>query len=382
LDPVPPPLSVGVVADYVEEGWPSMELVAELSLAALSTLPAAWSPELIRPAMPAPFRRLLGARGLNADRALGRFVAYPGRLRASRRCDRYHVTDHSYAHLVHALPPGRTLVTCHDLDAFRSVTGPEREPRPAWFRAMASWTLAGLRRAGHVVTDSETVRGELVERGVLPAARITTVPLPVHPDFRAAPDPAAGARLRELLGGGPAGPELLHVGSTAPRKRIPILLEAVAALVPRHPRVRLLRAGGALDPSLHALARSLGVADRIVELPRLDRPLLAALYRRATLVVLPSAREGFGLPLVEAMACGARVLASDLAVLREVGGDAATFVPEGARWSDAIDRELARTESPAAVEAFREAAVARSGRFSLDAHARGLNDALLGLEGP
>ena len=66
---------------------------------------------------------------------------------------------------------------------------------------------------------------------------------------------------------------------------------------------------------------ALGLGHNIRVLPFVDRPVLAALYRRASLVLLPSEREGFGLPLVEAMACGISVVASDLPVLREVGGD-------------------------------------------------------------
>src|SRR5262249_8639567 len=65
----------------------------------------------------------------------------------------------------------------------------------------------------------------------------------------------------------------------------------------------------------------------ILELPHLEPDVLAAVYRRASLLLLPSQREGFGLPLAEAMACGTVAVASDLPVLREVGGDAAEYCP-------------------------------------------------------
>src|SRR4029079_5160360 len=73
-----------------------------------------------------------------------------------------------------------------------------------------------------------------------------------------------------------------------------------------------------------SMAQQLGVADAIVHLPFLERGELAALYRRASLVLLPSEREGFGLPVVEALACGTPVVASDIAALVEVGGGAVT----------------------------------------------------------
>jgi glycosyltransferase involved in cell wall biosynthesis len=371
VDDVRPPLSVAVVADYAEEGWPSMDLVAELTVDALSTVGPSYAPTLLRPRLPRPAGRIVGARGRNADRAIGRYLAYPRWLRRQGRFDLHHVVDHSYAHLVHALPAERAIVTCHDLDAFRSLLEPEAEPRPAWFRWMMARVLAGLRRAAHVIADSEAVRAELVARGVVPAERVSTVPLPAHPDFRAEPDPEADAALARLAGPA-AGTEILHVGSTAPRKAIPRLLRAFAALAEARPEARLLRAGGLLAPEQRALAAELGIGERIVELPFLGRPLLAAAYRRAALVVVPSEREGFGLPVVEAFACGAPVLASALPVLREVGGAAARYVAVGEDWGAALLDEVARLASADGRAGTRRAALARAERHTLARYGEGL----------
>ena len=361
-------LSVGVVADYAEEGWPSMDLAADLLVDALRAH-TPHAPTLLRPRMPRPLGRLLGgARAAhNADRVLGRHVAYPRWIRGrAAEFDLFHVADHSYAHLVDALPPGRTVVTCHDLDAFRSLLEPAREPRPPWFRRMMGRVLRGLQGAAHVVCDSDAVHAELLSYGLLPPDRVSTVPLPAHPDFSPDPHPAADAEAARLLG--PPSPdaiEVLHVGSTVPRKRIPVLLEAFAGI--ESAAVRLVRVGGGLTPEQRRMAADRGIADRIAELPFLDRPTLAAVYRRAALVVNPSEREGFGLPLVEAMACGAPVLASDLAVLREVGGGAVRYVAsdDADAWSRALADELARLAAPEAREAARQAALDRAQRFTL-----------------
>lgn len=173
-----PPLSVGVVADYAEERWPSMDLVAELLADALRAH-TPYTPSILRPRMPRPFGRVLRGSGAahNADRVLGRHVAYPRWLR--RRAGDFalfHVADHSYAHLVEALPAERTIVTCHDLDAFRSLLEPAREPRPRWFRAMMGRVLGGMRRAAHVVCDSDAVRAELLSHGLLPRSRLDRPP--------------------------------------------------------------------------------------------------------------------------------------------------------------------------------------------------------------
>jgi glycosyltransferase involved in cell wall biosynthesis len=374
---VRPPLSVGVVCDYAEEGWPSMDLAAELLVDALRAH-TPYAPTALRPRMPRPFGRMLGgARAAhNADRLLGRHLAYPRWLRR-RAADfaLFHVADHSYAQLVHALPAERTVVTCHDLDAFRSLLDPDAERRPLWFRRMMGRVLGGLQRAAQVVCDSDAVHAELLALGVLPPDRVSTVALPAHPDFSAEPDAAADAEAARLLG--PVrtdGIEILHVGSTVERKRIPLLLHAFAGVRQTAPDARLVRVGGPLTAPQRRLAGELGIGGSIVELPFLERRTLAAVYRRATLVVNPSQREGFGLPLVEAMACGAPVLAADLTVLREVGGDAASYVAgdDADAWARAVADEAARLASPEARAAARERALRRAGRFTLAEYARGI----------
>ncbi|HEX8694948.1 MAG TPA: glycosyltransferase family 1 protein [Longimicrobium sp.] len=372
------PIRLGIVCDYLDEGWPSMDLAAEMLLEALETFAA---PEfrvtLLRPPMPRVARRLSGGKlAKNADRYLGRYLAYPQWLRGHvGRFDLFHVVDHSYAHLVHELPAGRTVVTCHDLDAYRSVLEPEDEPRPRWFRETMGSVLTGLQAAAHVVCDSASVRDQLLGRGILPAHRVSTVPLPVHPDFAPDPDPIADPEAAKLLG--PKSDDtvdLLHVGMNVPRKRIDFLLHVFAEVRRAHPRTRLVRAGGPLTPPQREQARELGVLDAVVELPFLERPVLAAVYRRAVVVLAPSGREGFGLPLVEALACGTPVVASDLPVFREVGGEAVVYRDplNAAAWVDAVDELLWDRRDRRQWRGRREAALERAAEFGLEAYARGM----------
>ncbi|MBX6316268.1 MAG: glycosyltransferase family 4 protein [Isosphaeraceae bacterium] len=360
-----------------------MDLVGEMILAHLAARHA--GAIAVTPICP-PYRPRLARLPLarrhratrNADRVLNRFWDYPHRLRrlaARGDHDVYHVVDHSYAQLVHALPAARTVVTCHDLDAFRCLLEPDRDPRPRPFRALARRILEGLQRAAAVACVSEATRRALLAHGVLPAERLHVIPNGISPEFGPDPDPAADAAAARLLGPArfdpDAPPELLHVGSTIPRKRIDVLLAVFAAVRRARPDARLIRVGGPLMPEQERQARALGIADAIVPLPFLDRPVLAAIYRRAALVLQPSAAEGFGLPLAEALACGTAVLASDLDVLREVGGAAATYRPVGdvAAWAEATLELLdARRHGPTAWHARRAAALTQAARFRWSAH--------------
>lgn len=383
--PAPRKLRVGIVADYAEEGWPSMDLVAERLVTELATTAdAAIDAELLRPAMRRRFSRpgVTAGRAFNADRLLARFVDYPRWLRRRRESfDLFHLVDHSYSQLVHSLPSTTTIVSCYDLDTFRCLLDPAAEPRGPLFRAMVRHQLAGFRGAARIACSSRATRDAILAAELAPDERVTVVPLGLHPAFLEQPDEAAERRIDELAG--PTDPErvdLLHVGSTIPRKRIGDLLRIVAAVGARRAGrasgVRLLRAGGLLSPEQRRLAERLG-AGEVVEMPFLDPAELAALYRRAALVLLPSEREGFGLPVIEALACGTPMVASDLDVLREAGGEATTYAPLGDvdAWARTIDRLLTERDDDPPAWRERRAAGRRRGRlFSWSRYARRMTE--------
>jgi glycosyltransferase involved in cell wall biosynthesis len=386
------PARVAVVCDYFEENWPSMDLVGEMLLAHLSSVYAGEiearriCPTFRYRGMRLPLVRSLGL-ARNADRLLNRFWDYPAVLRRVVKrgeFDLYHVVDHSYSQLVHVLPPGRAIVTCHDLDTFRSLLKPEREPRPLWFRMLTSRILKGLQQAAAVICDSEATRQGLLARELIPESRLQVVFLGTHPECSPDPDAVADVEADRLLGARDSDNLLnvLHVGSNIPRKRIDVLLATFAGIRRVHPTARLIKVGGTLTSDQAQLARELGVADEITVLPFFspreasDRAALAAIYRRAALVLQPSEAEGFGLPVAEALACGVPLLASDIAVLREVGGDAPVYRPVGdvAAWTEAALALIAEVrEHPEAALARREAGLAQARRYSWSAHVRQLH---------
>jgi glycosyltransferase involved in cell wall biosynthesis len=340
---------IGLICDFVEEGWPSMDLVAEMLFQYLESEQASHvQVSRICPPLQRRLGRLpgIGAAPVfqNADRLLNRFVDYSRHLKAeAQEFDLYHLVDHSYSQLVHDLPSGRTVVTCHDLDTFRCVLEPAREPRPRWFRAMTERILSGFRKAAHVIADSGSTRDELLRFGLVPADRVTVISNGVHPACVPDPNPPADQELHRLLSGHPADSIwLLNVGSTIPRKRMDVLLRVFAEVRKQAGNVRLLRVGQPLTAEQRQLAGELGVTSGLVELGFLSRDVLSAAYRRARLLLHTADAEGFGIPPIEAMACGCEVIASDLPVLREVGGTAATYCPVGdiENWKDTVLRAV------------------------------------------
>jgi glycosyltransferase involved in cell wall biosynthesis len=364
-------LRVALFADFLEEGWPSMDLVADMLLDRLGREHAGEiEATLIRPRLPRRLSRFSrDTQVVGLDRVAGRMWDYPRRARTlADRFDLFHVVDHSYAQLVHELPGSRTIVTCHDIDTFRSVIEPGREPRNAAFRAMTRRILGGLRKAGHVVCDTEATREALIYKAGFSEQKTSVVHNGPHPSCTPYPEASADYEAARLLGPPRSAIDLLHVGSAIPRKRIDLLIRIMAAL---GSRARLVRVGGAFAAEQAALARDLGVSN-VVVLPFLDRSTLAAIYRRSALLLLPSEREGFGLPLVEALSCGTPVVASDIPVLREVGGDAVTYCAVGDvdGWSRTIAALLdERAERPADWARRREQGIRRADAFSWSTYA-------------
>jgi len=355
-----------------------MDLVAEMLLLNLKAPDLrVVDPTELRPAMVRRVTRLPivpGRLAETADRIVNRVWDYPRWL--AMRCDDFdvfHVVDHSYANLVHALPANRTIVTCHDLDAFAGAL-PGTHGGTLVSRALAHRLLEGLQAAARIVCVSEAGRDELIAHDIVDASRVTVIPNGVHPTCTHRPDPRADRELEELLG--PASPttlELLHVGSTIARKRIDVLLESVASLKRLWPHLRLIRVGDTFTSAQERQINQLGLRESVTVLPFVDRRVLAAVYRRATLLLQPSEREGFGLPVAEAMASGTPVVASRIPALVEVGGQAATYCPVGdvRAWVATISELL--DERASSSEDWQQrctASLAQARRFSWREHAR------------
>lgn len=368
---------VAVVCDMREEKWHSMDLVADMLLRSMMEEQAG---EVLSTRVCPPMQRLFTRRGeasgirFNADRLLNRFWIYPRHLsRRQADFDVFHIMDHSYAHLIHQLPAGRTVITCHDLDTFRCLLDQKAEPRSRPFKWMAKRVLDGLVKSARVACVSLSTRDELLSYGLLSPERVDVVYNGVSPVYSPSSDKSADAEAERLLGVvSPDTVDLLHVGSTIPRKRIEVLLRVFAGVRGEFPAARLVRVGGSFTEPQVQLIKNLRLENSITVLPFLKERVLAAVYRRAALLLQTSEREGFGLPVAEAMACGTCVIASDLPALREVGGDAVVYRPvaDVGGWTDAAVTLLTeRFHEPELWGERRKLHLKQASKFSWSQHA-------------
>jgi len=208
------------------------------------------------------------------------------------------------AHFQHALPlgwRGRSVVTVHDLSFEDSDSTMSLLDRLT-FR---TFVPRAVRSADHVLLVSERTRRDVVTKYGIAESKATVTPNGVDPSFRP---------------GGTHDGYVLFVGAIQARKNPLAALEAAAAV-----GLPLVVAGPERDAGLGRSLRS-GGAELRGYVPKED---LAGLYQGAAMLVLPSRFEGFGLPVLEAMACGTPVVAADEPALREVGGDAVVYIEEG-----------------------------------------------------
>ena len=297
-----------------------MNLVANSLYDQISKLQNEFKVELVRPKMFRFFSILPGLRKrsflFNTDRLLNRFLFYVLVIRKIRKkFDLFHLVDHSYSHLIHHLESDRVLVTCHDLDTFRCLLDPINFPAGRTFTKMTQLILTGFQKAERVTCVSQSTMDKILQHELIPKNKLSICLNGINPLFFKTPETKNDSKNIQLL----------HVGSTISRKRIDVLLKVYNEVRKKIPEVHLTRVGGNFTPEQLRLAEDLGVHESITSLEDLSEEELIKVFADATLLLQPSEAEGFGLPVVEAMAAGTPVLASDLPVLREVGGSAAEY---------------------------------------------------------
>ena len=269
------------------------------------------------------------------------------------------------------LPPVARAVkvlTIHDLSFLRV---PEcADPRLRWY--LGQVVPRSVRRADFLLADSESTRRDLVELLGVPPDRVQVIYGGVDAMFAPVEDAEALRRAREKYARG--RPFILAVGTLEPRKNYPTLIRAFArarqaARLP-HALVIVGRKGWVYEP-IFAAVDDLGLHDEVIFPGFVPDEELPALYNGADVLVTPSFYEGFGLPALEAMACGTPVIVSDVSSLPEVVGEAGVRIDP--RDEAGLAEAIVRVVGDSALRAgLREAGLRRAREFTWDRAAREL----------
>jgi len=280
------------------------------------------------------------------------------------RMDLFHSPDF-------VLPPvwGRvpSLLTVHDL----SFLHYPRTFTPALVNYLNRVVPRSIRRATHILADSEATKNDLVELWQVAPQKVTVLYSGVDRRFRPITHKRQLRPVRQKYGLG-QGPYLLSVSTIQPRKNYQMLIRAFKPVAGRWPHKLVIAGGkGWLYDEVLAEVERQGLAGRVHFAGFVADEDLPALYSDADLFLFPSLYEGFGLPVLEAMACGVPVITSAASSLPEVAGQAARQLPpeDEAAWSEAIDTLLQDREERAHLVA---AGFLQARRFAWEKSARQL----------
>jgi glycosyltransferase involved in cell wall biosynthesis len=283
------------------------------------------------------------------------------------RVDLFHATDFV---LPPTLPGTQTLLTVHDLSFVRV---PETAS-PSLKAYLDVVVPRSVKAADHVLADSQATKDDLMALYGVASEKVTVLLSGVDVRFQRVEDHQQRAAVRERYKI-PERPYLFSVGTVQPRKNYARLIQALAHLRAAGHDLDLVIAGGRgwLDDPIYAAIQEQNLIDHAHFIGFADDADLPALYSDAVCVALPSLYEGFGLPVLEAMACGTPVVTSNLSSLPEVAGDAAlTIDPLNL---DALVNALEQLLTDTALrERLIAAGYARAAQFTWDRSAAQLRD--------
>ncbi len=329
---------------------------------------------------PVRFGQLAWCRGGNAAKWLGyldQFVLFPLLLWWDQQ--RWPagtilvVSDQALGPWVPWIRRFRHLVICHDLLALEASRGVfPQQPVGLSGRLYQQWIRWGFRQGRRFAAVSEASRLALARELKPGHAPIELLPNPLAASFSPLSKDCCQLHLQQLKPRLSEQPYLLHVGGYWYKNREGVCA-IFAALKQRHPQLQLVLVGHLERPAQDWIKAHPGLAEAIHQVQNLDQASLQALYCGAEVLLFPSWMEGFGWPVLEALACGCAVITTGLPPMSEVGGDAAVYIPACPQEQQAqtawvqeaaalVDSVLRRSEPEK--QRWRERGLAQAERFS------------------
>jgi len=305
-------MNICVLPAHPCEGWPSMDRYwRDLTTAQQR------SPQLgLTLQSPLGSPPLLSSRKGKIQRTLSKYVVYPSIARKIRCASLTHILDHSYSHLLGSIPRALPkVVTFHDLAPLHGLSGLTAN-QIARFRKVC----LNARGADQIVCDSQYTADDVMRLLEIPARKIQVILLGVN-SHTGHPKP----HLSERLSATKNSFRILSVGSVISRKNLESLPAIFRAMKTQQGAVSLIRVGTLLPERLKNEIVGVIGKNSLIELGSVDEETLQAAYAYCSAFLMPSNFEGFGFPVIEAMAAGCPVVSSMATSLPEVGGDAALY---------------------------------------------------------
>jgi glycosyltransferase involved in cell wall biosynthesis len=341
----------------------SMDVYADNLVAELKAIHPNW--EIIEIA-PEPWSKVTAQwhSGLGLRKYYERLWRHPYAVQKLNG-DIFHIIDHSNAHVAYWLKKKncKIVVTCHDLVQF---IYPEILNDQARFPAfsMASWkySVKGMNCADHIIAVSSNTAQDVTQMLPIPMERVTVVPNGVEPYFRPLPATEAIA-IKKRYEESPETFCLLNVGSNHHRKNLPTILKALVMVRDRGIPVKFWKVGGDFAIEQKEFIQSNHLDSIITFIDNPDKISLLELYNAADVLLAPSLYEGFGLTILEAMACGTPVISANVSSLPEVAGDAAILL-EPLDVEAIANAICALYKDPALRQSYTDKGLARAKGFS------------------
>ncbi|GEO10452.1 glycosyltransferase family 4 protein [Segetibacter aerophilus] len=238
----------------------------------------------------------------------------------------YHICDHSNAPYLKYFPANRTSITCHDVIAIKGGLGllGSYQPASKMGKILQKWILSYLNKANSIAFVSQLTFNqfcELCHSKTIRKENWKVIHNAFNAEFKPMPSESAKKVLKRL-GIDDTVPFILHVGSGLPRKNRRLLLD-MASIMESATSLNICFAGEPINSELVQYSESLGLQDRVFSIVKPDHLTLVALYSSCEAFIFPSFSEGFGWPVIEAQACGAPVIASNIEPMPEISGGAA-----------------------------------------------------------
>jgi glycosyltransferase involved in cell wall biosynthesis len=319
-----------LIGNYKPDGQESMQRFANMLAEGFQQEGVAiecWRPKAI---FGRPFQTTTGGIGKWFG-YVDKWILFPFWLRFRRMFMNgnihFHICDHSNAPYLQYLPQNNTVITCHDVIAVRAGLGYNGTYVSAsrMGTVLQKWILKNLRNAPRLAAVSHLTMKQLKE--LTADSKEKKNWQVIHNGFNAPFFPLGKKDCVPVLkkvGINENEQFLLHVGSSLLRKNRKLLLEMVAALGNRW-EGKICFAGKPLEQEMWQLADKLNLRPRIVSAVKPDHRTLQALYSSCCAFIFPSLSEGFGWPVIEAQACGAPVIASNIEPMPEIGGEGALY---------------------------------------------------------